>query len=46
MMGKIFAKYGESDTKKGLNIMKEQLSGQMEAAQNAANAQKADGEAK
>ena len=27
MIGKIFEKYGESDTKKGLKIMKEQLSG-------------------
>ena len=32
MIGKIFMKYGESDTKKGLKLMKEQLSGQMEAA--------------
>ena len=38
MIGKIFIKYGESDTKKGLKMMKDQISNQMGgAAQNTAN---------
>ena len=32
MMGKIFKKYGETDSKKGLLMLKEQITGQMEAA--------------
>ena len=38
MMGKIFMKHGETDTQKGLAIMKQQLQGQMDAAKNQANA--------
>ena len=38
MIGKVFKKYGETDSKKGLQVLREQISGQMEAAKNAANA--------